>query len=76
VLTIAESGYPGYGVTLWYGLIDLKRLPADIVAKHDAEVNKALAKEESLQKLKNDGAIFADGTASQFQSLIRKDVQM
>jgi tripartite-type tricarboxylate transporter receptor subunit TctC len=76
VPTIAESGYVGYDVTLWYGLIGPKGLPADIVAKLNTEVNRVLAQKETPQKLENDGAVVAGGTASHFQNVIRKEVQM
>lgn len=76
VPTIAESGYAGYDVTLWYGLIGPKGLSADIVAKINTEVNKVLAQKETPQKLENEGAVIAGGTPGYFQGVIRKEVQM
>ena len=41
--TIAESGYPGFEVTNWYGLLAPARSPATIVRKIHLETVKALA---------------------------------
>jgi tripartite-type tricarboxylate transporter receptor subunit TctC len=41
--TIAESGYPGFEVTNWYGLLVPARSPATIVRKIHLETVKALA---------------------------------
>ncbi|HET7400561.1 MAG TPA: tripartite tricarboxylate transporter substrate binding protein, partial [Usitatibacter sp.] len=44
--TIAESGYPGFEASVWYGVIAPKGTPADVVAKLTAAVQKALASSE------------------------------
>jgi tripartite-type tricarboxylate transporter receptor subunit TctC len=76
VPTIDESGFKGYDVNLWYGLIGPKGLPSEIVARLNTEVNKVLAQKETPQKLENDGAVIAGGSAAHFQNVIRKEVQM
>ena len=70
--TIAESGYKGYDVTLWYGLIGPKGLPADIVARINTEVNKVLNLKETPAKLEVDGASTAGGSAAQFHGIISR----
>ena len=49
--TIAESGMTGFDFSSWYGLWGPKNLPADIAAKLQAEVAKAVATPEIRQKL-------------------------
>jgi tripartite-type tricarboxylate transporter receptor subunit TctC len=49
--TIAESGMNGFDFSSWYGLWGPKGLPADITAKLQAEVNKALAAPEVKERL-------------------------
>ncbi|ALM86122.1 tripartite tricarboxylate transporter substrate binding protein [Bordetella sp. N] len=70
VPTIAENGLPGYDATLWYGLIGPKNLPADIVEKINASVNRALLTPEAHAKLQADGAEPAGGTAAAFNQAI------
>ena len=40
--TIAESGYPGFETRTWYGLFGPAGMPADIVRKLHADVQRAL----------------------------------
>ena len=43
VPTVAESGLPGYDAISWFGLFGPPGMPADIVAKINAEVRKTFA---------------------------------
>jgi tripartite-type tricarboxylate transporter receptor subunit TctC len=74
VPTIAESGYPGYDATLWYGLIGPKGLPPAIVERINVEVNKILRDEATPAKLAVDGAAPAGGTPQQFRTIIEKEI--
>ena len=54
VPTIAESGYPDYRVSVWYGIAAPAKLPDDIAAKISASVDRALnddAFRASLEKI-------------------------
>jgi tripartite-type tricarboxylate transporter receptor subunit TctC len=46
VPTVAEAGLPGYDVDLWAGLWGRAGMPADVLAKLNAAVNKALQDDE------------------------------
>jgi tripartite-type tricarboxylate transporter receptor subunit TctC len=46
VPTVAESGLPGYEAVSWFGLFGPPGMPADIVAKINAEVRKVFADPE------------------------------
>ena len=74
VPTIAESGVPGYDATLWYGLIGPKDLPAPIVEKLNAAINRALLTPEARDKLMADGAEAAGGTPAAFTTTIRNEI--
>jgi tripartite-type tricarboxylate transporter receptor subunit TctC len=43
--TIAESGYPGYRVSVWYGIAAPSGMPAEAAQKISASMNRALADE-------------------------------
>jgi len=40
--TIAESGYPGYRVSVWYGIAAPTGMPAEAAQKISASMNRAL----------------------------------
>jgi len=75
VPTVAESGLPNYDVTLWYGLIGPKGMPADVVKRLNTEVNRILAMPETATKFSTDGAAPAGGTPQQFGELISREVK-
>jgi tripartite-type tricarboxylate transporter receptor subunit TctC len=76
VPTIAESGVPGYDVTLWHGLIGPKGLPRPIVERINGEVTKALKLKETAEQLQNDGVAPAGGTPEQFLAQIKKEIEL
>ena len=74
VPSIAESGVPGYDVTLWHGLIAPKGLPRAIVDRINSEVTRTLKLKETAEQLQNDGVAPAGGTPEQFAAQIRKEI--
>ena len=42
VPTIAESGYPDYAVSVWYGISAPAKMPDEIAQKISASLNRAL----------------------------------
>jgi tripartite-type tricarboxylate transporter receptor subunit TctC len=68
--TLAESGYPTVDAASWYGLVGPKGMPADLVAKMNADINTVLAQPEVRQKLESFGAEDAGGTPQSFQQII------
>ncbi|WP_235844700.1 Bug family tripartite tricarboxylate transporter substrate binding protein [Cupriavidus agavae] len=51
VPTVAESGYPGFDVTSWYGLVAPKGTPDAVVRKWQADVARVLRDPDVRQKL-------------------------
>jgi tripartite-type tricarboxylate transporter receptor subunit TctC len=74
VKTVAESGFAGYDVALWYGIIGPKGLPQPIVDRMNTEVNKILNRPETPSKLEADGTYVAGGSAAQFGAIINKEI--
>jgi tripartite-type tricarboxylate transporter receptor subunit TctC len=55
VPTIAESGYPDYRVSLWYGVVAPAKLPNDVTAKISVSLDRALNDEAFRSQLEKVG---------------------
>ena len=75
VPTIAESGYPGFETSQWYGLLAPAGTPRPILDKLHAEVTKALSNPETTRKITDDGGLVVGGTPEQFKALIGKELE-
>jgi len=73
VATVGET-VPGYEVATWFGLWGPKGLPPNVVARWNAEVEKALQTEEIRNRLAGEGLEPAGGSPEQFLNTIRSDV--
>jgi len=74
VPTINESGFKGFNAVTWFGLLAPAGTPKDIVARLNAEFNKALQQPALRKRLGDEGADPAGGTPEQFASLIKDDI--
>lgn len=74
VPTIAESGYKGFEAVTWFGVLGPAKLPQEITARLNAEINKALQTPELKKKLGDQGADVAGSTPEQFGKLVRDDM--
>jgi tripartite-type tricarboxylate transporter receptor subunit TctC len=72
--TIAESGYPGFEVTLWQGLLAPARTPATIVGKLHLETVKALALPDLRAKLADLGMEGIGISPAEFAALIKSEI--
>lgn len=73
VPTIAESGFPGFEASVWYGFVAPVATPKPIVAKLHAEVQKALQTAEVKERMTSVGGEVSLGTAEQFGALLRSE---
>jgi len=73
VPTIAESGYKGFEAVTWSGLVAPAGTPDDIIAKLNAEIAKALARADFLEKLAGDGSQPLGGSPQQFAQFLRAE---
>ena len=72
--TIAESGYPGFEVTAWFGLLAPARTPAMIVGKLHLETVKALALPDLRAKLADLGLEGIGNSPDEFAALIKSEI--
>jgi len=75
VPTIAESGYPGFEASVWYGLVAPAATPKPLIAKLHAEVQKALATPEVRERMTAVGGEVLPGSIEMFAGLIRSERQ-
>lgn len=74
VPTIAESGFPGYDISAWFGLVGPSGLPNEIVsALHGATV-KGLKGKEAVDRFAAIGAEVIADSPEQFAKTIREEL--
>ena len=70
VPTVAESGYPGFDVTSWYGIVAKSGTPPAIVRKVQADMAEALKQPDVAKKLADLGLEPVGDTPQQFGAVI------
>ena len=73
--TIAESGYPGFETRTWYGLFGPAGLPADIVRKLHADVERALRIPEIANNLVAQGWDITASPPEQFSVVLQSEFE-
>ena len=71
--TVAESGYPGFDATTWYGMIGPAKMAPDVVARINRDINAAMAMPDVKERLGGVGAEDGGGTAQQFADFMRAE---
>ena len=72
--TVAESGYPGYEVSTWFGYLAPAGTPAEIVTRLNAEINAALRDSGVQKRLVPLGAELDPGTPQAFGKYLETDM--
>jgi tripartite-type tricarboxylate transporter receptor subunit TctC len=73
VPTIAESGYPGFEVISWWGILGQAAMPKDIVARLNSEIVKAMASPDAQSRIGALGADIKTSTPEQFAAYIKSE---
>ncbi len=72
--TVAESGYPGYEVSTWFGYLAPAGTPPEVVNKLNAEINAALKHPDVEKRLVALGAELDPGTPAAFGKYLEADM--
>jgi len=72
--TVAESGVPGFDVSIWYGLIAPANLPRPVLAKLHGGVAQTLQAPDVRQLLTDLSLDIISSTPEQFSATIRSDM--
>jgi len=72
--TVAESGFPGYEVDVWFGLLAPAKTPPAVIAQLNREVNRALEQPDLREKLLTGFYEPLGGTPERFAQVIAADI--
>ncbi len=75
VPTIASAGVPGYEMSPWIGVFAPAATPRPVIDRLNAEINKALALPDVIQKLEHTALDPAPGTVDQFNAVLKSDYE-
>jgi len=74
--TVAESGLPGYGVTVWYALVGPKNLPPEILKKLNLALTAAVMDKKTLELFKATGDVASPSSPDELKSIIFDEVNL
>jgi len=74
VPTVAESGFPGFDVTGWYGILGAAGMPKDVVARLNGAIVKVLSQPDTRERFDAIGAIAVTSTPEEFTEYIRAEL--
>jgi tripartite-type tricarboxylate transporter receptor subunit TctC len=72
--SIAQQGVPGYSFELWWGVLAPAKVPPEIVAQINADMNRILTTPEMKEVFLREGAEPAPMTPAQFANTIRDEI--
>ena len=75
VPTMAESGFPGFEATVWYGLVGPGKMPQAMAQRMNEDVNKVLAMPDVQEKMELYGAEDGGGSIQKFADFIKAEQQ-
>ncbi|MBP7966161.1 MAG: tripartite tricarboxylate transporter substrate binding protein [Burkholderiaceae bacterium] len=75
VPTMAESGFPGFEATVWYGLMGPGKMSPAMAQRMNEDVNKVLAMPDVQEKMEQYGAEDGGGSIEKFASFIKDEQQ-
>lgn len=72
VPTVAEQGYPGFSVSVWYGFAAPAGTPPEIVKKINAEINKILTMSDVKKTFTDAGVETMGGSVEDFGKFFKE----
>lgn len=72
--TMAESGFPDFDVSSWYGLLAPAKAPADVVNRLNASVQRVLSTPDVQEQLKSLGVMYEKSSPESFGQFINDEV--
>jgi len=72
--TVAESGLPGFEVSVWFGVLAPAGTPREVVARLNAILVKALVNPDMRERLAGQGAEPVGNTPEEFTAQMQRDI--
>jgi tripartite-type tricarboxylate transporter receptor subunit TctC len=73
--TVSESGYPGFNISTWWGVVAPAGTPQGIIQMLNQEIQKAASKDPIKGRLLKEGAQIYQTTPMQMQKLLHQELQ-
>ena len=70
---MAESGFPGFEATTWYGLVGPAKMPAAMAKRMNEDINKVLQMPDVIEKLEASGAEDGGGSPEKFGEFMKAE---
>ena len=74
VPTVAESGYPGFEVTVWVGFMAPARTPAPVIEALHRDISRVLAMPQVRQKVADMGGWTVPMSPAQFGTYVQSEI--
>jgi tripartite-type tricarboxylate transporter receptor subunit TctC len=74
VPTVAESGFPGFEVNSWFGVVGPAGMPKAVTDRLSAGFAKALAQPDVRDKLVQAGFTLSGAGSAQFDAFLKADI--
>jgi tripartite-type tricarboxylate transporter receptor subunit TctC len=75
VPTVAESGFPGYQISEWFGVIGPAGLPDDIVDRMNKAINDAARTPDVVARFNTMGLIVTSTTPAGFKDILAEETK-
>ena len=72
--TISESGFKGYDATPWWGIVGPGGIPRPLLARLNADLNKAMESAEMKERFGRQGIEIVTSTPEAFAALIKSEI--
>ena len=73
VPTIAESGFPGFEIISWWGVLGQAAMPKEVVARLHGEILKIMASPDAQSRIGSLGAEIKTNTPAEFAAYIKSE---
>ena len=73
VPTMAESGFPGFEATTWYGLVGPAKMPLALAKRMNEDINKVMLMPDVVERLEASGAQEGGGSTEKFGEFMKAE---